>query len=123
MRKTNAEYNREYHAKNRTAILARNREYRYDPVNAKRMNEIQRKRKIIMSDEFMLWKQNVGCTQCGYNAHGAALDFNHLDPSQKVCQITAQNWKTAKGEEERMKCELLCANCHRIETFKQRRPL
>jgi hypothetical protein len=32
-----------------------------------------------------LWhyKKLKGCAECGYNKHGLALDFAHIDPSQK----------------------------------------
>ena len=32
-----------------------------------------------------LWhyKTLKGCSVCGYNKHGLALDFAHIDPSQK----------------------------------------
>ena len=32
-----------------------------------------------------LWhyKTQKGCSVCGYNKHGLALDFAHIDPTQK----------------------------------------
>ena len=56
------------------------------------------------------------CEVCGYNKCPEALDFHHLDPTEKEAnwtKIRLWNWK--KIEEELDKCSLLCANCHREE--------
>lgn len=61
-----------------------------------------------------------GCFVCGYNAHPAALDFNHVR-GEKVFNIS-QDTKVAwvKVLEEIAKCDVLCANCHRIHTHENR---
>jgi predicted HNH restriction endonuclease len=55
------------------------------------------------------------CEICGYNKCVQALDFHHLDKSQKSFGISAKgytrSWKTVQAELD--KCILLCANCHR----------
>ena len=57
------------------------------------------------------------CVDCG-NADLRVLDLDHLDPSRKVDCISRlmQNgvWKRVAAEIE--KCEVRCANCHRIKT-------
>jgi len=62
----------------------------------------------------------AGCAQCGFDSHPAALDFNHThgtksfgignDPKRKWSDILA----------EIAKCEVLCANCHRIHTYENK---
>src|SRR6185437_103764 len=53
------------------------------------------------------------CQMCGYNRCLAALEFHHLDPSQKQFNISlfSRSWKRVM--EEIHKCVLVCANCHR----------
>lgn len=55
------------------------------------------------------------CVLCGYNRYLGALDFHHLDPSQKGFEISTRgltrSWE--KIREELDKCVLVCANCHR----------
>jgi 5-methylcytosine-specific restriction endonuclease McrA len=54
------------------------------------------------------------CQYCGYNKSISALEFHHLDPSEKDFHIGNGNlkkWETVKLELD--KCILLCANCHR----------
>lgn len=55
------------------------------------------------------------CEICGYNKCHGALDFHHLDPSQKDFNISDSNvYKNLdKLKEEVDKCILVCANCHR----------
>ncbi len=54
------------------------------------------------------------CGICGYSKCIAALEFHHLDPSQKEFQIGAGNTMSwSRLEAELDKCTLLCANCHR----------
>lgn len=55
------------------------------------------------------------CCICGYNKCVEALDFHHLDPTQKDFGIGAKGYTRAwsKVKEELDKCILVCANCHR----------
>src|SRR5215467_9540680 len=66
------------------------------------------------------YKVRVGCADCGYNAHPAALDFDHLPGAVKTRDIrSGQNfgWQALMDEIE--KCEVVCANCHRIRTVER----
>ena len=54
------------------------------------------------------------CGICGYDKCVAALEFHHLDPSEKDSQLSTGN--TRKWEyivPELRKCVCLCSNCHR----------
>jgi hypothetical protein len=53
------------------------------------------------------------CVRCQYNECNAALDFHHLDPSEKDFSFAGSHklWETVKPELD--KCILLCSNCHR----------
>lgn len=61
------------------------------------------------------------CIDCGYNAHLAALDFDHIEPEKKYKTLAklllASSWETIEAEVK--KCVLRCANCHRIKTNPQ----
>jgi hypothetical protein len=65
-------------------------------------------------------KLERGCTDCGYNAHPAALDFDHLPGTTKlstVSRLSTRNWERVAAEIA--KCEVVCANCHRIRTVER----
>lgn len=62
------------------------------------------------------FKLERGCARCGYRAHPAALDLHHTDPKMKEFKIARDNTMSlARVRAELAKCEVLCANCHRIE--------
>ena len=69
-------------------------------------------------------KTMFGCKVCGFNAHPAALHFNHVDPDKKkapVSRLMEYAIKTIKTEIR--KCEILCANCHAIHTYDEKHHL
>lgn len=66
-------------------------------------------------------KMKMGCVDCGYNAHPAALDFDHRPGEQKglsISKMYLRSWESILAEIA--KCDLVCANCHRIRTEERR---
>ncbi len=63
------------------------------------------------------------CQICGYDKCTEALEFHHLNDSNKDFGISsgghARSWERVKSELE--KCMLLCANCHREVHAKSQR--
>jgi hypothetical protein len=65
-----------------------------------------------------------GCVDCGYHAHAIALDFDHLpERGAKQCGISrlvkdCSCWERIMAEVS--KCEVVCANCHRVRSLKRR---
>jgi hypothetical protein len=59
-------------------------------------------------------KKDLKCETCGFN-HPAALDFHHIDSSQKRFGISINKHNKKEVLEEIKKCKVLCSNCHRIE--------
>jgi hypothetical protein len=56
------------------------------------------------------------CTDCGKTLPHAAMDFDHIR-GEKTTQIADMwSWGREKVLVELSKCELVCANCHRIRT-------
>jgi hypothetical protein len=67
-------------------------------------------------------KITCGCIDCGYNEHPAALDFDHIPGTVKLGSvgnlIRDASWERIIAEME--KCEVVCANCHRVRTATRR---
>lgn len=72
-------------------------------------------------------KCDLGCAECGYNAHAAALQFDHIDPATKYRTRTGKivhpadmikggRYSVATILAEIAKCRVLCANCHAVYT-------
>ena len=55
------------------------------------------------------------CQRCGYDKCIGALDFHHLDPSQKSFSLARGITKRISKDiliKEISKCILICSNCH-----------
>lgn len=74
---------------------------------------VQKRRKKL-KEELVAYKGGK-CEICGYDECIAALEFHHLDPTQKEFGIGAngitRSLESLKKEAD--KCLLLCCNCHR----------
>ena len=86
--------------------------------------EESRRRRVDARLSFLAeWKVTAGCTDCGYNAHPEALEFDHLpgfDKSGNLSMAAQTVWSMKRVMEEIAKCEVVCANCHRIRTATRR---
>lgn len=60
------------------------------------------------------------CADCNQVFPEVCYDFHHTDPSKKddaVANLIHNNRKLETILNEASKCELLCANCHRLRHF------
>jgi hypothetical protein len=64
-------------------------------------------------------KENEPCKDCGISYPYYVMDFDHLrDKTYEVTKlINSCSMRKLKAEIE--KCEIVCANCHRMRTFKR----
>ena len=68
-------------------------------------------------------KDNQPCADCGVRWPYYVLDYDHLPGSEKeisLARVIEQGWGKTRILKEIAKCELVCANCHRIRTHKRR---
>ena len=87
-----------------TRTYSDRREYNKTAVNKRR-----RKIKRILVEE-----HGGKCSRCGFDEHVCALEFHHLDPSQKEGKIIGTTASLDRQRAEANKCDLLCSNCHQI---------
>lgn len=70
-----------------------------------------------------LWdiKEESGCVDCGEKYPHYMLDFDHLPGFEKVGNVAdvVANYSWEKGMKELEKCEVVCANCHRIRSYQR----
>lgn len=83
-----------------------------------RWNQL-RKQKIAGNREWLIeYKKTCSCKSCGLSFKDCywLVDFHHRDPSTKE-NVLSDNTFLAKSREvietELVKCDTLCANCHR----------
>lgn len=98
-----AEHHDRYRAKNATKILRKQQE----------VARIQRNRDLVNS------LKGAPCTDCKTSFHPCAMDFDHRDRATKTKNVAQLVFKasTTRLLAEIAKCDLVCANCHRIRTF------
>jgi hypothetical protein len=92
---------------------------------ANREREIQRvtKRQAVTT-EFLRELREVPCVDCGGRFSGPQMDFDHRDPSQKAFNLSSGRAALKSREQllaEAAKCDVVCANCHRLRSRKQHR--
>ena len=59
--------------------------------------------------------QKTPCIVCGFDKHPEAIDFHHINQSNKsfaVAEMMGKSWNLIQAEID--KCVCLCANCHRL---------
>ena len=82
-----------------------------------------RRKKRLIKEQLIKYKGGK-CQKCGYCKCQGALQFHHRDPSQKefsLSQINLNdtNFSLEKIYQEVDKCDLLCANCHAEQHYRE----
>src|SRR5689334_10107757 len=63
----------------------------------------------------------IQCSRCP-ETHPATLDFHHKNPRRKIATVSfmvLNGWSLDRVKKEVEKCEIMCANCHRKEHWKE----
>ena len=90
------------------------------------MNTTMQRKRIWANKKLAIlrrYKTSCGCMDCGYKDHFYALELDHRDDAQKVgnvCHLIKRTHSWAKIKEEIRKCDVVCANCHRIRTYNRK---
>jgi hypothetical protein len=89
-------------------------------ANKEKIIAISKANRAIGKARWDTFKRTLKCTKCGFN-HPAALDFHHVDPSEKENLVSklVSNGCFAAAMEEVQKCIVLCANCHRVHHYEE----
>lgn len=88
-------------------------------VKTKLSSSEKKKSKV---DRVVSWRQRTKkklvdykggcCNICGYNKSIFALEFHHVDPTEKDFNIAGKSYSFERLVEEVDKCILVCSNCH-----------
>jgi hypothetical protein len=107
----------EWYFKNRERMRELRKKWYDKNKESERSKAIVRQR--IRRQEFNKWyyeyKSKLSCIQCGFS-HPAAIDFHHRERGEKEFDPSHMRNLTNKKRflKEIEKCDVLCANCHRI---------
>lgn len=66
--------------------------------------------------------RDVPCADCGERYAPSAMDFDHRDPAEKASGVTRLRGRASANRilAEAAKCDIVCANCHRLRTNSRR---
>ena len=67
-------------------------------------------------------KSSQPCTDCGKYYHYCQMDYDHIKgkKTKSVSELVSRTRSSIKSiDREIKKCELVCANCHRLRTWKR----
>ena len=87
-------------------------------ARSKKKNRENRKR----NKEYIVFvKSLISCVDCGEDNH-IVLEFDHVRGEKKanVSDMGNQSFSIQTIQKEIDKCEVRCANCHRIATYERR---
>lgn len=106
---------KEYHAKYMKEV--------WYPKNKEKHISYVRRNKRRVTEFIEQYKRALSCIDCGFSGKEFpyVLDFDHVD-SSAVKKFNVGSWSHSvlsieAIKQEIMKCELVCANCHRKRTF------
>ena len=95
---------------------------KYSPKTGRRTNRKHRTnaRQMIIAEKL----RRGSCLDCGLVVtleNYVCFDFDHRDPHEKTFAISSKYRDVAFQtlHDEFAKCDLVCANCHRLRTHKQ----
>lgn len=86
-----------------------------DPNWVNKINNQAKKRSSSIKTFLKEYKLLYGCKDCGYKQHHVGLDFDHIIGTKNFNVCLSKSITEAKKEIK--KCEVVCANCHRIRTY------
>lgn len=75
------------------------------------------RRRQEMRDYVRNIKATTPCTDCGHIYPYYVMDFDHIRDKINIVSHFVKAMSTKKLLEEIDKCEVVCANCHRIRTY------
>jgi len=88
------------------------REHRRRRRNAQTYRSLKKRRKRRKAE--LIEASGGRCESCGYDSIPAALEFHHRDPATKEFGLGNFDGARERLLREAKKCDLLCANCHRV---------
>jgi hypothetical protein len=70
---------------------------------------------------FIEWLKDQPCFDCGRCFPACAMDFDHVrgEKWRDVSRLKGASFETITAEVQ--KCDVVCANCHRVRTWARKR--
>lgn len=98
----------------------RNREAKLRHYRANKQQYVARNKvKEQQLRDIVIEAKKVPCIDCGVSYPHYVMDSHHRDPSEKedVIATLVKMGNESRLRAELAKCDIICANCHRIRTW------
>jgi len=105
----------------RECISTRDKQRWQDQSDHRRQNHYDKRNNRRVEKRKIVWKylEQNPCSICG-ESDPRVLEFDHINPETKSNNVSElYTYSEKKIMEEISKCRVLCANCHRRETYDQ----
>lgn len=102
---------------------ARARSYAQTKKHSDRWEAHKKNSRLSMSkprEWLAQYKIGIGCVDCGYNKHFAALQLDHEGPKSISIANARSSVKRLREEIDKGQCKVRCANCHSIRTWERK---
>jgi len=78
-----------------------------------------RKAMASVLEELHLFKEKHGCSDCRNHFPHYVLEFDHRPEFKKIDNVyrVLRNYGETAAWDEVKKCDVVCANCHKIRTY------
>lgn len=101
----------------------RSRQYYKEKGELHKKNVVRRNKKNrkVLQDYILQHFKSNSCKDCG-NSDPRVLEFDHLPQFKKskdISRLLAASVSTNTLQKEMDKCEVVCANCHKIRTVER----
>lgn len=89
------------------------------PEQRKRISVAAKARRYVLRTYIISKKSSIPCADCGIIYPHFVMDHDHVRGAKSglISLAALRHWSFKKLDEELAKCDLVCANCHRIRTF------
>lgn len=116
-----------YYEKCKECMKDRGRKYYHKNIKRQlKLALIRRNRYRKNIRDFLDSIKNHPCMDCNNTYPPCVMDFDHRNSNEKekeVARMVAGGWSRDNIIKEIKKCDLVCANCHRIRTFRRNNKL
>ncbi len=95
--------------------------YRQNIDHLKKLTMMRTRKGVAIKRQFLIKYKDKPCMDCGKKYPPYVMDLDHRDPKDKINDVAAMvhwNFSIEKIKKEIDKCDIVCANCHRIRTHK-----
>ncbi len=88
--------------------------------NKNRYYDASKAARLAKLEKLHTLKSDMGpCMDCGMTYHPYVMEFDHREDEEKIASVSSMlrmcGWDKILAEIA--KCDLVCANCHRMRTF------